>query len=304
MRSSIMIRRSMLRLFSNKYQKPEIKEPKEFNPKDKESWWKSMPSHQMMFDPITMKMAHPTYDMKEIEQLDVTHVKPKTMKDKWAYMSINMVRKLFDLATKYDIEKMNEQRWLTRVIFLETIAGVPGFVGGMCRHLRSLRTLKRDNGWINHLLAEAENERQHLVTFMHLKKPGYLFRFWLLAAQGVYMNMYFVFYILAPKTCHRFVGYLEEEAVKTYTHLLHEIDHGNMNHWASKPASMESKQYWDLPENATIRDVVLAIRADEAIHREFNHHLADVESSALIPHHKVITKSPMEKRYHADEGLW
>jgi hypothetical protein len=62
------------------------------------------------------------------------------------------------------------------VIFLETVAGVPGFVGGMHRHLMSLRYMKRDYGWIHTLLEEAENERVHLHTFMHLKKPTVLFR--------------------------------------------------------------------------------------------------------------------------------
>lgn len=43
--------------------------------------------------------------------------------------------------------QMTEKKWLTRFIFLESVAGVPGMVGGMLRHLRSLRQLKRDNGW-------------------------------------------------------------------------------------------------------------------------------------------------------------
>jgi len=42
---------------------------------------------------------------------------------------------------------------------LETVAGVPGMVGAMARHLRSLRTMTRDHGWIHTLLEEAENER-------------------------------------------------------------------------------------------------------------------------------------------------
>lgn len=29
----------------------------------------------------------------------------------------------------------------------------------MCRHLQSLRLMKRDGGWISTLLQEAENER-------------------------------------------------------------------------------------------------------------------------------------------------
>lgn len=57
---------------------------------------------------------------------------------------------------------MTEKTWLNRVLFLETVAGVPGFVAGMHRHLRALRLMKRDNGWIHTLLEEAENERVHL----------------------------------------------------------------------------------------------------------------------------------------------
>jgi hypothetical protein len=43
---------------------------------------------------------------------------------------------------------------------------------GMIRHLRSLRTMKRDHGWIPTLLEEAENERMHLMTFIKIKQPG------------------------------------------------------------------------------------------------------------------------------------
>lgn len=31
----------------------------------------------------------------------------------------------------------------------------------------------------------------------------------------------FVAYLINPKICHRFVGYLEEEAVHTYTRCIH-----------------------------------------------------------------------------------
>jgi threonyl-tRNA synthetase len=65
------------------------------------------------------------------------------------------IRKTFDFATGYNHDKMDETLWLRRIIFLETVAGVPGMVGGMLRHLRSLRLMQRDNGWINTLLEEA-----------------------------------------------------------------------------------------------------------------------------------------------------
>ena len=41
---------------------------------------------------------------------------------------------------------------------------------------------------------------------------------------GVFVNLFFLAYLISPKFCHRFVGYLEEEAVKTYTHCL-EVTH-------------------------------------------------------------------------------
>lgn len=43
--------------------------------------------------------------------------------------------------------KISERQWLNRILFLESVAGVPGMVAGMLRHLRSLRTMRRDNGW-------------------------------------------------------------------------------------------------------------------------------------------------------------
>ena len=57
----------------------------------------------------------------------------------------------------------------------------------------------------------------HLLTFLRLKKPGPIFRFMVLLSQGVMFNAFFLTYLISPKTCHRFVGYIEEEAVHTYT---------------------------------------------------------------------------------------
>ena len=61
---------------------------------------------------------------------------------------------------------MDPAQWLMRILFLETIAGVPGFTAAMIRHLRSLRIMRRDGGWIHLLLEEAENERsRHKIAF-------------------------------------------------------------------------------------------------------------------------------------------
>lgn len=53
-----------------------------------------------------------------------------------------------------------------RAVVLETVAGVPGMVGGMLQHLKSFRRCQDDHGWIRTLLDVAENERMHLMTFI------------------------------------------------------------------------------------------------------------------------------------------
>ena len=44
---------------------------------------------------------------------------------------------------------------------------------------------------------------------------------------------------------------------------------------ANVPAPEIAKNYWKLPANATLRDVVLAVREDEAGHRDVNHGFAN-----------------------------
>ena len=152
--------------------------------------------------------------------------------EKTGYWAVTAMRSSFDFITNYGPGKMDECKWLQRIVFLETVAGVPGMVGGMVRapphicvkhgiivqahtllygriiplccralpgelmscckrlsqpllvhrmpcqqslhahrrpltrvwllqlrHMRSLRSMRRDNGWIHTLLEEAENER-------------------------------------------------------------------------------------------------------------------------------------------------
>lgn len=111
----------------------------------------------------------------------------------------------------------------------------------------------------------------------------------IIGVQGIFMNSFFISYVLNPKFSHRFVGYLEEEAVKTYTAMLKDIDseNGPLRGWTTKPAPQEAIEYYHLPQTATFRDVVLCIRADEACHRETNHFLSDVDQQFDIAEEKV-----------------
>ncbi|KAN0061800.1 inducible alternative oxidase 2 [Thecaphora frezii] len=173
--------------------------------------------------------------------------------------------------------------WMNRMIFLETIAGVPGMVAATCRHLQSLRLMKRDKGWIHTMLEDAENERMHLLTFMAIAKPGIIARTFALLAQGVFYNFFFVFYLISPRVAHRFVGVLEEEAVHTYSLILDDMEAGRLPEWEDLPAPEIAKEYWQLKPDAKFEDVIRAVRADEATHRHINHTFASLESSDPNP---------------------
>ena len=170
-----------------------------------------------------------------------------------------------------------KRRYGCRAMMLETVAAVPGMVGGMFLHLKSLRKFQQSGGWIKALLEEAENERMHLMTMVELVQPKWYERLLVLTVQGVFFNAFFVLYILSPKLAHRVVGYLEEEAIHSYTEYLKDIDSGAIE---NVPAPAIAIDYWRLPKDATLKDVVIVIRADEAHHRDVNH-FASVSTVAL-----------------------
>ncbi|MBL0930911.1 MAG: alternative oxidase [Alphaproteobacteria bacterium] len=163
------------------------------------------------------------------------------------------------------------KRYGHRAIVLETVAAVPGMVGATLTHLRCLRRMEDDKGWIRILMEEAENERMHLMTFIAIAKPTFFERLVVILVQWVFYLGFSALYLIHPKTAHRLVGYFEEEAVTSYTHYLREIDEGRS---ANVPAPDIAKRYWKMADDATLRDVVLIVRADEAHHRDVNHGFA------------------------------
>lgn len=192
------------------------------------------------------------------------HHDPRGFSDRFALITVKLLRRLMDLFFR--------KRYGHRAVMLETVAAVPGMVGGALQHLRALRRIEDDHGWIRTLLDEAENERMHLMTFIHVARPSRLERLMIFVAQGLFYNAYFLLYLISPKTAHRVVGYLEEEAVVSYTRYLAEIDAGRL---PNGPAPQIAIDYWDLPADADLRAVVEAVRADEAGHRDVNHDFAD-----------------------------
>ncbi len=164
------------------------------------------------------------------------------------------------------------KRYGHRAVVLETVAAVPGMVGATLTHLKCLRRMESDRGWIKTLMDEAENERMHLMTFIEVAKPTAFERFVVVSVQWVFYLFFFALYLISSKTAHRVVGYFEEEAVISYTHYLAEIDEGRS---PDVPAPRIALDYWNLPEGSTLRDVIEVVRADEAHHRDVNHGFAN-----------------------------
>lgn len=219
------------------------------------------------------------------------------MSDKVALTAVKILRWGLDFATGYrhlpskaKLEKMTAEeraaaekkfamtaeKYMIRNVFLESVAGVPGMVAGMLRHLHSMRRMKRDNGWIETLLEESYNERMHLLVFLKMVKPGIFMRLFVLGAQGkscrtlerenrtlmkftgVWCNALFFAYLMSPRTVHRFVGYLEEEAVLTYTRQIADIEAGKLPEWDNLEAPQIAVDYWKMPEgHRSMKDLLL-----------------------------------------------
>jgi ubiquinol oxidase len=201
--------------------------------------------------------------MSDKEPLE-RHHKAKGISDRIAYGFVKFLRFFADIFFA--------KRYGHRAVVLETVAAVPGMVAGSLQHLHALRRMESDRGWISTLLEEAENERMHLMTFIHIAQPSSFERLLVLLAQGIFYNFFFLVYLCSSKTAHRIVGYFEEEAVYSYTEYLAAIDNGTHE---NVPAPQIAIDYWKLPPEARLRDVILVIREDEAHHRDVNHQFAD-----------------------------
>lgn len=229
-----------------------------------------------------IRQPHPIWTKEECDSVEITHVKPQGMICKAAYRVVWLLRRAFDIGTGYTFGWKGDQAMLRRIIILETVAGLPGMIGAFIRHMRSLRRGTKDYGWIHSLLEEAENERMHLMIAMSLRDFGFIVRSIVFAAQALVGPAYFLAYVLSPKFCHSFVGYLEEEAVKTYTQMLDLIDSGKLKS-LHITAPKAARDYYHLPDDACFRDIITNIRADEAHHRQLNHCLAHMNATEVNP---------------------
>ena len=193
------------------------------------------------------------------------HHQPKNFSDSIALGFTKFLRFLADTFFK--------KKYGHRAVVLETVAAVPGMVAGMLLHLKSLRKMEDDRGWIKILLDEAANERMHLMTFIQIAKPTLIERIIIMITQFIFILMYLIIYLLSQRTAHRIVGYFEEEAVISYSEYLKEIEEGKIENIKAPEIAIN---YWNLPLNSKLKDVIEVIRNDEAGHRDVNHSFANI----------------------------
>lgn len=189
---------------------------------------------------------------------------PRTFRDKVARKIVHLSAECADFLFR--------ERYGHRAIVLETIASVPGMIGGFFQHLKSLRFIRDDKGWIRALLDEAENERVHLLVYSELAQPTKFERFLIMFVQFFFCIIYFLLYLFSPKTAHRVVGYFEEEAIHSYETFLGLVQNGVTE---NVPATELAKSYWGLKEDARLTDMIVATIKDEMVHRDVNHRFAN-----------------------------
>ncbi len=158
------------------------------------------------------------------------HYEPRNFSDRIAYAFVGFLRFFADtfFASRYG----------HRAVVLETVAAVPGMVGGALQHLQSLRRIEADYGRIRLLLSEAENERMHLMTFIQITQPSGFERLLIWLAQGVFFNLYFLLYLISQKTAGLILIYVHHETVRP------------------KPNRPEANRY-DKPSDLLMRRILL-----------------------------------------------
>jgi ubiquinol oxidase len=203
--------------------------------------------------------------MLNINKADLTrHHVPVSAADRFA---LGLVR--FGIKT---VDTLFSRRHGDQAVVFETIAAVPPMVAATLLHLRCLRRMLDDRGWVRTFMDEAENQRAHLMAFVALQQPRGWERLLIALGQGVFYNAFFLLYLISARTAHRFAGYLSEEAVSGYSQYLAQIESGDRGKQAAPASAID---YWDLPRDASVRDMILAMREDEAIHRDLHHVFAD-----------------------------
>ncbi|ETZ05017.1 MULTISPECIES: alternative oxidase [Holospora] len=193
-----------------------------------------------------------------------SHRKPVNFSD---YIALGFCR-----IFRWGADIVFRRRHDRRALVIETIAAIPGIVGGLFIHLKSIRKQWGDFGRIHALHSEAENERMHYQVFCEILPLGWKEKVMIYSGQFGFFVFFFLLYLFSPYTAHRMVGYFEEEAIYSYNKYLKAIEEGEVE---NIPAPMLAIEYWNLLPNARLKEVIEVVIQDEIRHRDTNHRFAD-----------------------------
>jgi ubiquinol oxidase len=194
----------------------------------------------------------------------VRHHQPASFTDRFASGAV--------AAMVWISSKLFGRRYGDRTVVLETVAAVPAMVSATLLHLRCLRRMTDDRGWIRTFMVEAENQRAHLMSFVAIERPSGWERCLILLTQGVFYNSYFLLHLASPRTAHRLAGYISEQAIEGYTRYLDRLADGTQPDIAAPAFAVD---YWHLSPGAKLSEMLVSMRQDEAIHRDIQHAFAD-----------------------------
>ena len=126
----------------------------------------------------------------------------------------------------------------------------------------------------------------HLLTFVRMKDPGMALRIAVIVGQFGFGAAFLTAYTISPAFCHRFVGYVEEEACSTYTKIIKAIESApedsDLANWRTQAPPKIARAYWKL-HGGTVLDLMKAVRADEAEHRDVNHLMSGIREGQINP---------------------
>lgn len=167
----------------------------------------------------------------------------------------------------FPINLVSSKKPLRRLILLETFTPVPGLIGGSIQHLKGLLHQNYNKKSVETLFKEAENERMQILTLVQIGRLGKASRFFIVSAQLSFSFLYLMLYLISRKTAHHFAESLEEQGINSYNCYLQHIEEGKVkNILAPKTAA----RYWNLPPRTHLRELILAMRADEIKYRSIN----------------------------------
>ncbi|KAK7497595.1 hypothetical protein BaRGS_00011235 [Batillaria attramentaria] len=204
------------------------------------------------------------------------HHEPHGPMERAAFQTAQFLRGLLDNIAGYEPVPVHAGKKIQKDV-AQAVSCVTTAQAARAQHVRSMWKGEPDNGWCRALLLESDNERVHLLTALKITHANRLVRMGIITLQSVVSPFSFIAYVMCPKYCHRLYEYLQEESIKIYTQCIEDIEEGSMDLWKNQVAPTIAKKYWHLKDDATVEDVLKAIRADEDKHRCTHHMLANAK---------------------------